>query len=475
MFYDILDRFKNKREFLKLSLLSKSFNNYFLYKNELYEESLNPIIYKFNKLKYIKIKTNLNNIIDFNKIISKNIKIIDIINDNIDDNIIKIITENFINLKSLILKNNNLITNDGIKSLSNLNKLKTLNLINNKKIKDIECIINKLKIIYLNSSNINNYYINNQRIINKKLKIFSINIDLSPQKLNHILQNSTKLKELNFNSSLFLNNKNINLKFNSLEKLSFAGIPNFSGYNFPNLKSLTFSFYMIDNGEIIPPEFLEDLINLEELAIYSNCVNDLTFINLSKKIKTIKINSNLITNNIFDYIKDIENITIYSNDNLNEEYLINLGNVKILTIYIKSYSNSFTNKFTLYLPNNIEELNIFDFGVFKSNLNDSLFKNINTQLKNKKYKSLKIINTTLSLLTKLSLDICNNHNIKLNAPNSVHLFKYMSLYDECTLFYNNLNKIKLKKNFKINIFYKMFIVIIISFLIKLFIDETFYF
>ncbi|KAL9652026.1 hypothetical protein ABK040_000367 [Willaertia magna] len=377
LFIEILNEiFKNK----KIKLTNNLPNFIFHLENLIIVNSELNLLMKFTNLKKLqlfKIKTeyslpNLNKLekltVKFSRQLHLNIfvnlkqlKVLNFHCCNLEDEFIKDLT----NLQKL--KISSLCPFTG-KYLKEYKELKELNFTGLVKIKDdILNDLQNLTILKLTSClNINGNFLKNLKNL-KTLKIINCT---SVCYAFHYIEKIINLKKLIVDSDKIDSSFVKNL-FN-LEYLKIR-VDNIKDEDFYNLKNLK---YLSLEGSGSVSNCFKYLNNLETLKCDLQLVNDLNSIKHIKKLYILKTNDNItdedlqqftnslqiychsnISGKCFSYLNKLEKLEIVNNENITDEHLENLRNIKSLSL--KNCPNIIYGKFLLNM-NNLKEL-IADF------------------------------------------------------------------------------------------------------------------
>ncbi|KAL9650848.1 hypothetical protein ABK040_001898 [Willaertia magna] len=356
--------------------------------------------YLFNVLNYLSIdnKSNIKLLLNFTQL-----KVLDIKLTKISDNELKGLTnleklklENcnkvygkcFLNLKQLkTLKLTNMynIKDESLVELKNLNKLTVyqctlltgdflkhlqqlteLNIKNERfNIENLNSLIN-LKVLFLQ---INKKHFINYNFLHNLTNLETLSISPSKEMKDDDLMNLKNLKtlellnECNVTGSCFIN-------LNNLESflVCFNGLKNL---NEENLKYLTKLTNLDLSNTKISGEYLKYLINLKMLSFVPNkeTFKEEYLQNLSNNLESLCLNKPYIKSNFSGiYLNQLINLKELdiSNTNIEDKYLINLNNLKSLTL---NKCEKFTGECFLNLIN-LTELNIYKINISEIYLNN---------------------------------------------------------------------------------------------------------
>ncbi|KAL9658015.1 hypothetical protein ABK040_012255 [Willaertia magna] len=411
---------------LKLELLSKNIPNY-IYNNvrklniEL-NEYTNYLLYKFNKIKYLKVK-EFNSKYNFNELPF---------------------------LKTLIIKNGCLQKN----SLLKLKKLKCLEL-NYNYIQD-DFFNELINLTSLKLNNCNRTFTGNCLQYLKKLKTLHVT---GSKVTDDNLKQSINLTDLNIECCYEVNGTCLQYLQN-LETLNveccenLISLQNIGKLN--NLKTLN-----VSNLGGKDKSFLNSLPNLENLFI-SCCYKDEDFYNL-KNLKCLTIYDSQLNGNCLQYLNNLEKLICELNVFKDLNYLQNIKQLFIDGIqkYLTDKDlQNLKNTISLNLNSDNENItgecllnmeNLITLNSSCKNLEDKYFIN----LKNLKTLHIgyggKVTGEYFYNLKSLTdLDICNNQNIKDEHLISLNNLQYLNIdfcniKGECLLHLNKLKEIDMRE------------------------------
>jgi len=359
----------------------------------------------------------------------------------IAENNIRVYYDNPIDVNKIILKSTDIL------KLNNL-QLTEINTDIPETIKIIICENNKFKKLFKLPKNIQELYLNNNKIKNINLSEY--------EKLTYLQIENNELSDIIFNDNVIYNdieisnNKLKKLHINKCEKL----IAEYNNIQDFNINPINLIFLNLQNNNLQDIN-LQNMINLQKLNIG---YNNLSSINLNDcvKLDTLYIFNNKITD--LNLNNNIKLKILYANDNkltdinLNNNILINtlnLNNNELITLDI----SKLIELNILYVNNNkLEQLNLnntlIELYCNSNNLNElyipdtlnlcNLQYNKFTEFKN--LKNLKFLNLNNNEITNFIVENNSNlTNLLLNDNNLNNInLKNLNILNICYLKNNNI-------------------------------------
>ena len=283
---------------------------------------------------------------------------------------------------------------------------------------------------FLKEKNINNYFYNNQLLIEdfKNEKFISKNLNNNIEEIkNNILKNNSIIKNKN---NIIKNNiqKIFKLKNNKKYIFSFCG-------NDSMEKSIFILFFslILKNKKIL---------NIDLDFLNSN-INTLFGVEKFPNKNNLKIENNIIKiNNNIDYLSGLEEILKNNYENI----ILKINNLKNNYDYIFINLSSITN---LKLTKKILEISDYNICVFNNKENDIIFNNNLLKIYNEEWginkeKFICFFNTENNNDLILYL---NNYKIKNELKNNFKYFNINNKYKNL-IFNLNLNKYKINRKIK---------------------------